>query len=81
MRSMGTVTLNSGKTITASAGNGAPNESGPAGGGGGGGGYVRLRGTTVTNNGTITVSGGTGPLYNGTTGVVDIQNMVWGTRQ
>jgi len=53
------ITINSGKTISVAAGNGASASSVSCGAGpGGGGGWVILHAPTVTNNGTITTTGG-----------------------
>ena len=65
------IDFQTGATITADGVNGS-NNANDGGGGGGGGGFVLLAARTITNNGTITVTGGTGGTgisgYNGGAG-------------
>jgi hypothetical protein len=87
MRSFGTITIALGASITAAGGNG-PNAVGSTGaaGGGGGGGIIDLSGSTVTNNGTVSASAGTGgtggavAAANGGAGIVNLNSFVQNVR-
>lgn len=86
IRSYSTVTLTPAATIAlvGGAGGGAAGTGGA--GGGGGGGYFAAHGTTVTNNGTVTLTGGAAGAGGanaataGSAGVSLIESVVWGPR-
>lgn len=83
VRSMGSVTVASGATVVAEGGAGGTTSASIGGAGaGGGGGIVDLTGSAATNNGTITVAGGSPgasggdvqPAAGGSNGVVNLNS-------
>jgi hypothetical protein len=83
MRSQNTVTINATRIISASGGAGGTGIATRGDGGGGGGGIVFIRGSTVTNNGTVTVAGGAAggaDATAGATGISDLASTVYGRR-
>lgn len=82
IRSLGTVTINGGITVSAPGGvGGAGGTFVYSGGGGGGGGIVHITGSTVTNNGSVTVAGGTGGAgvgggVNGDNGAAGVTSLI-----
>lgn len=81
IRCLGTTTISAGSTLAANGGAGANNGTG---GGGGGGGCIRIRCASLSNGGTITVTGGAagtgGTVTSGATGFTDLQAVPLGPR-